>query len=325
MKLKLINAMNQENDKKKKIPIVFSADNIYSMPLGIALISIFENKKKDHEIKIYVLDSGISDDNKDKLKIIEKNYKFKINYLKIDISKFNLFTEKRYFTKAIYYRLLAPNIINEEKIIYLDCDVIVASDLMDLYKTDLKNKTIAAVKDRSEEYVKKYSFYDIKNYFNSGVLLMNVKRWKKENIWQKSLKFLKENREKFKYPDQDLLNFLFENQWLKINKNFNFQLDKHQELIKDSEIKILHFVGARKPWHYLYNNPYKKYFLKYLKISPWADYRYPDKNLKIFLQKYLLEPIFLVFKKIIKKTAPKSVVKIMKNIFWYFSNLRDSR
>lgn len=306
------------------IPIILSADHKYLMPLGVTIKSIIDNKDKETKLKIIILDGGLEDEDKKIISSLAKE-NAKIEYQVINKNNFSDFPEKRYFSLAAIYRLIAPEIFDYKKILYLDCDTIVLKDLSSLYKTDISNYILAAIREKSEAYVKKYFFREISRYFNSGVLLINTEKWRQEKIWQKSINFIKENKNIVKYPDQDTLNHLLENNWLELNKVFNFQLDKHEPLHKELDINILHFVGARKPWHYLYKNPYKKYFLKYLNSSPWSAYVYPDKNIKTVIQKQIIEPLFLITKNIIKKTAPKKAIKIMKNIFWYFSNKKDSQ
>ncbi len=306
------------------IPIVLSADHKYLMPLGVTIKSIIDNKDKETRLKIIILDGGLDDADKKTISSLAKK-NAEIEYQVINKNNFSDFPEKRYFSLAATYRLIAPEIFDYEKILYLDCDTIVLKDLNRLYKTDISNHVLAAIREKSETYVKKFFFREISRYFNSGVLLINTEKWRQEKIWEKSINFIKENKDIVKYPDQDTLNHLLENNWLELNEVFNFQIDKHEVLHKELDINILHFVGARKPWHYLYQNPYKKYFLKHLNSSPWTGYVYPDKNIKTIIKKKIIEPLFLITKNTIKKTAPKKAIEMMRNIFWHFNNKKDSK
>lgn len=308
-----------------EVSIVLSADHAFTMPLGIAILSILKNKNKNRLFSFYILDGGLHQEDKEKINLLFKeNDLSRIQYITIDQEKFKNFFDKRHFSKAANYRLLAPEIINSEKIIYLDCDIIVNLDLSDLYDIDLKNNILGAIQEVSDDYVKKYYFRNIKRYFNSGVLLINNKKWIDNQIWEKSNTFIAENKNLLKYPDQDTLNHLLENDWLELDKKFNTQLDIHQK--KGIEEKsIFHFVGAIKPWHYRYNNSYKNLFLKYLKESPWNDYRYPDKTFLNILKRFLLDPTFLISKNILKLILPKFMLKKLKNKFWEISNKRDSK
>lgn len=310
-------------NNKPIIPIVLAADHCYAMPLTVAITSIVANKKPGHIYKIYILDGGLDRDDKRKLETYASDEAV-IEYVQVNREDFRLFPERRHLKLATYYRLIAPEIIPHPRIIYIDSDTIVNTDFADLYQVDLEGKVVAAVREVSEDYVRRYFFRPIARYFNAGALLIDTKRWKEQGVWKKAIDFIKDNIDNIRYADQDVLNHLLEDDWLEIDKSYNFQLDKHQIFDNQQEIRIFHFVGSRKPWHYLYNNRYKRYFLDYLKLSPWNGYEYPDKNLKTFSQKYILEPIFIFLKRMAKRFSSQAILRILKNIFWYFSNLRDS-
>lgn len=311
-------------ENKIIIPVVLAADHSYAMPLAVTLTSIAANKKPGPIFKIYILDGGLDEADKKKLESFRSD-EISVDFLAVDKENFALFPVKRYLKVATYYRLIAAEMVDYAKIIYLDCDIIVNCDLADLYNIDLQGQVIAAVRERSEAYIKKYFFRPISRYFNAGVLLIDAVKWREEGVLKRVGDFVKDNIAKIRYDDQDIINHLLENDWWEIDGAYNFQLDMHQTGGNDRPMGILHFVGSRKPWHYLYRNRYKQYFLRYLRLSPYADYRYPDKNLKTFVQKYLLEPIFVFFKKIVKRIAPKFIFKLLTDIFWHFCILRDSR
>lgn len=306
------------------VPVALSADHFYAMQLGVTITSIRAHKTPGSIIKIYIIDGGLAAADKEKLEVFNQG-EITLEYLKVDIGRFSSFPVKRHWQPTTYYRLLAPEIVPHEKIIYLDSDIIVNDDLANLYQIDLENHVLAAVRDASENYVRKYYFRPICRYFNAGVLLINKRLWKEKDVWARALNFIKSEADKIKYVDQDILNHLLENDWLEIDRSYNIQLDIHQPWERGRQIKILHFVGERKPWHYLYGNRYKKYFIKYLRSSPWRDYQYPDKNFKTFFQRYILEPVFIFIKRMIKRWAPDNLLLILKNIFWRFSVWRDSR
>lgn len=311
----------------KEMNIVMSSDNNYAQNMGIAILSILDNKNPDYKIIFHILDGGIFEDNKIKLHLIvsQKN-ECQLNFIKIDKSFFKDFHEKRHLKISSYYRLLAPTIISANRILYLDSDIIVTKDLLSLYFTDLKGHMIAASRERSCEYVKKYFFRPITNYFNAGVLLIDTKKWIEQDIWHKVIAFNndRENERKIKYADQDILNHLLEDDWLELEKSYNFQLDKHQSYDANNLAHIFHFVGSLKPWHYLYNNRYKELYIKYLKISPWSKYKYSDYNFKNIVKKRISKLLFLSRKKI-QKYIPKKITLNIKNVSLYFNNRRDSR
>ena len=306
-----------ENYKKvEEIPVVFSVDGDYIAPLGAALVSILANKQSGYKIIFFILSNHISEDDKRKLMQMTNRPEASLQFLSINKDAFKYFPEKKHLKESAYYRLLAPLLVNFPKIIYLDCDLIVRCDLRELYNLDLQGKVVGAVRERTGDQIRENYFRKIDKYFNSGVLVIDAKKWRSKKIWERAQEFINSNHDKIKHADQDVLNHLLENEWLEISKFFNFQLDRYEK--KDKyiivDIKIMHFVGESKPWHYLYRNGYQKYFLEYLKASPWSEYQRLDKNFLNFIKKHFVAPLILVAKNVLKIILPARLAKILKNI-----------
>lgn len=199
-------------------------------------------------------------------------------------SKFNtLFSGN--WSKAMYYPILLSSICKDDRILFLDSDVVVNSDLKEFYNTDLTGVQCAAVQDYGmkswikqkhniaisnnsnkkisiDEYfskIRKWDNNDIAKYFNSGVLLLNLKEMRKNNSEQKMLEIV--SKEKLACPDQDCFNICFHNSVKILPMNYNFMVvcddvlstldvsDKEQYLktIEENNIPLLiHFLN--KPW-----------------------------------------------------------------------------
>ena len=135
----------------KNIPIFLSSDNNYAPYAAAAIASVCDNTKSF--VDFYILDSGISDENKAKIEKLKEQFpNFSVEYIKADTEK--LFAEieyknqSKYISMATYNRFLIPYIKPElEKVIYLDVDLIVTLDIAELYDIDLSGYSIAAVYD----------------------------------------------------------------------------------------------------------------------------------------------------------------------------------
>lgn len=273
------------------INIIFSSDNNYAQHLGVCLCSIFENKKNGYLIDVYVIDGDISEFNKNKLRVLEVKYSFKIKYIKINKEDFLNFPTSEHVSIAAYFRILIPNLLpNLKKILYLDCDIVVMGDLFDLYNIKIDDFCISAVEDVDQNslFVKNVKnnlgIKEDENYFNSGVLLINLEKWRENNITQKGITFIKNNPEKIIIYDQDALNYFLHNDCLFIGPIYNTQL-KEFTIIKKDPV-ILHLTSSNKPWNYNYINKYgKRIYFNYLKKTPWKDFYYKDFNLINFLKK----------------------------------------
>lgn len=283
------------------INIVFSSDNNYAQFMGVAICSIFENKKEDYLIDIYVLDGGIKEDNKIKLKVLEDRYNFKINYIKIDTDFFKDFFISRQITQASYYRIIIPDLLpNISKIIYLDCDIVVINDIYELFNINIDNYYFAAVDEENyiPEKFKKLKIPKYEPYFNAGVMLINLDKWRKNNISKKLTEYIIFMNNKLDAHDQDAMNAVLYGKWLPIEKKYNYMTSFRHKYSSEENIHIIHYIEI-KPWKYLSINPFNKEYFYYLKKTPWKDIKYVDKNILIQIIKRII--ILVLSDKIIKK------------------------
>jgi len=282
--------------------------------MGVALCSIFENKKDGYKIDVYVLDGGIKEDNKNKLKILEDRYNFKINYITIDTSFFKDLYISEHITQATYYRIMIPELIpNIQKILYLDCDIIANNDIKELYDINIDNYFFAAIEEKDEftiNRIKKLELPINSKYFNAGVMLINIKKWKQSNSSKDIINFIKKNKDKFENCyfiawDQDALNAIMYDKWLNISFKYNY-IESFLRIYPleianiEDKILIIHYTNL-KPWNYLCLHPLRNLYFYYLNKTPWFYNKYKDKNLKKMMIKFIELIIIFIFKeKIIK-------------------------
>lgn len=255
------------------IPIVFATNDKYAKYIPVTITSILENSSKIYTYQFYIFHSGLSDESK---QIISKNeaYQYYKNYniSFIDIRSFintSEFYSRGRFSIEMWYRLLIPEILNNyEKVIYLDCDLIVLSDISTLYNTYLADNYLAVIRNMvTESFLRlKQLSIEPKEYFNSGVLLFNNHQWNNLKLRSKCLDKLK-IYPNLDCPDQDILNIVCANHvyYLDYKWNFTWQflwsLDKLTKddllLYKKAEkdFSIIHYTTGIKPW----NDPTKKY------------------------------------------------------------------
>ena len=206
------------NEQLNKIPVFFAADNEYIPCLAVALRSLIDNSSKDNYYLIKILCTNIDEENQKKIKKYEKanvNIEFvDLNYY-INKVKDKLYT-RDYFTKATYFRLFIPELYPQlDKALYLDSDVAILSDVADLYNIDMGDNLITGAPDGViqsrevfQEYVEKVvGMADYNNYFNAGIIVMNLDELRKFKFHEKFMYLLST----VKYAvaqDQDYLNRL---------------------------------------------------------------------------------------------------------------------
>lgn len=270
--------------------IVISVNSIYVMPATVMLCSLFENNQESH-IRIHALLGDNEEQSRESIeKIVNKYGKEVLFYHMMDypLPDFPLdFTD--YITKESYYRLYITEILpaSIDKVLYLDSDLIVCNIITDLWNQDVTGVAVAAVPGVTKANAQPADRlgYDVnKGYFNAGVLLINLKYWRENHLWEQFVKFIRENKGKLVYHDQDVLNYVLQDSKKDLPVRYNLERAK---LFKDcyclknspeSEIEqafynpvIIHYTAKDKPWFSNCKHPMKNYFEHYRQLTEWKD------------------------------------------------------
>ena len=263
----------------KVIPIFFAVDDTYIPFFAVSLKSLIDNSSEKNKYEIKVLSSNISEENILKIKKYEKeNISIEFvdlnNQLKEIESK--LYT-RNYYSNTTYYRLFIPTLYPQyKKVLYLDSDTIILSDVANLYNKQIGDNLLAGVADGAVQTVKVFQDYvekvvgviDYNNYFNAGVLLMNLEELRKYKFQEKFLYLL----EKIKFEvaqDQDYLNRLCKGRIKIINSAWN-KMPITVGKTENEQPKIIHFNLGFKPWHFD-DIPYQEHFWHYAKKTEFYE------------------------------------------------------
>jgi lipopolysaccharide biosynthesis glycosyltransferase len=211
-----------------------------------------------------------------------------IRFLSIDTDSYKNATESRYINKTAYYRISIPEVItdsNVERVIYIDCDTLVLTDVSELQEMDLGGKMLAAVEDAGQlQRLEKMNITNEGRYFNSGLMVIDMENWRKHSISDKVLRFIDENNDPdYLYlHDQDALNAILWDKWKPIHPRWNAQsfiimkTKTPKELAERKRHKearqspaIVHFTGANKPWNADVGHPYAPLYFTFLQQTAW--------------------------------------------------------
>jgi lipopolysaccharide biosynthesis glycosyltransferase len=303
-----------------KINICFASDNNYVQHLCVALVSILKNVDDDDELSFFIFDGGINDNNKNKILELKKIKDFNIEYINIDCSVFkDMPNYSNYISSVTYSRFKISSLLPDmDKIIYLDCDIVVCDSLKELFDENIEDYHIAGVEDIGYYLHRRALKRETESfYINAGIILMNLKKWRQDNIEEKLLSFALTTKEKLVHADQDIINMVLNKTCKPLNLKWNVQdsffrvstyIEKHplKKYIKRAWLKpaIVHYTGEQKPWNLPYM-PYGKIYVKYLKYTPFikeynilVNKSIPLKekiqNIKIkyyFMAKFLVSPL----------------------------------
>lgn len=284
--------------------VVFASNDGYSNILLVSLTSLLENNVDDFNcINIYILDDGISENNKNKIVLLSEKYSCNINFIKIKnlnskdlkLSSFeNNFTGVSFTT---YARLFISSILPDDldKILYLDCDSLVLGSYKSLWNVDITDYYCAAVLDTltGSDGLVEIGHDEDDLYVNAGFLLVNLDKWRKDNIEEKFIKFLADNQGKIFHHDQGVINGVLKNKIKilppKYNLQFFFQYYDYESCKRLLGIKkeyyskkivdesrenpiFVHFCGGEynRPWHNKYHRYHEEY-RKYVKMANCDD------------------------------------------------------
>ena len=285
------------------IVVVLASDDNYAMPLAVTAVSILKNLGNNKHLKLFILDGGITKKNKDKI----------LNSLDLNKCSVDWFDTSEQFkeinipdslTESAFHRLLIPRLLPEDinKVIYLDSDLLVLSDLSSLWDYSIENHHILAVRDF---YCQKVSdtiggllavpdYRELKipaqhKYFNAGVLVINLVKWREDNTADQVIDYIINAKRKLTAADQEGLNAILWNKWGELEPKWNYQAKFTLEskdyipleelfeegLYQEAKVNpyVKHFVAEHKPWKY-YKHPEKSLFYEYLDLTAWSGWRY---------------------------------------------------
>lgn len=309
--------------------IVIATDNNFVQHCVSTLNSLLINNKIG--MHIYLLSEGLTEEN---LVIIENVIKDRRSFLHYVLVDKKLVTNLpmpqmdclSHISIATYYRLLIPILLPKSvtKVIYLDCDVIIRKSISELWETNIENNAIGAVYQMVSwtiDDVKRLKYPLEYGYFNAGVLLINVEYWRENLITDKLLNYIKLNYNEIIYHDQDALNAVLYDKCIKLPCKWNLlsiffkkdiinitdindgqiindYADYKKELVSEPyDPTIIHFVSKPKPWNAKCTHPFRKEYYKYLRNTPWENFKEPKPIMSFLYRISRRIKYFILFRK----------------------------
>lgn len=260
----------------------------YSKFVGTSMLSIFENTSSP--VTVHILhDNTLSQDNRNKLLTLVKSRNQLVKFYNIEslcadklaaIKKFFPSINKTRYTFGAFYRLFIPTVLPADvsKAIYLDGDIIVTLDINELWQIELGEKIFGVVTE-AENKVNAASFFILcrnnvlkaEDYFNSGVILMNLDALRtSESTMTKGIHFLVENSTYNQFPYQDVLNYCFATQTLKLPLKFNMLVKNWRKINLEENKAIYHYAGG-KSFGLNMRDQFHKLWMSYFVRTPFLD------------------------------------------------------
>ncbi len=297
----------------RTIDLVCAADDAYAMPLAVTLRSMSNHLSPQVTARVFVLDGGISEISWAGLKETLADTSIELCAIRPDVNSLADLSISHHISHTAYFRLLSAELLPTEidKAIYLDSDLLIRDDLVQLWDRPLGNSYCLATVDIACPYIdarlgcanfrlaspylaarrpiRNYRKLDLDGrgeYFNSGVMVMNLARWRRDNVAERLLRCLRDNQRFVWCWDQYALNVVFAGEWDRFSPRWNqgahvFEYPSERYAPIDSSLwlemkrdpAIVHFTTEFKPWQFASNHPRGHLFYEGLLDTAWRDWR----------------------------------------------------
>lgn len=264
------------------VPVVFAVNDTFMPYLSVTIQSLLENCAEEYFYHLIVLHAGsIQEQNKGKLMqlaIGKDNCKFDFYDVSVFLADRNFFVDK-HLSVETYFRLFIPDIVPfYDKVVYLDCDLVLQEDVSKLYTLNLDGYYLAAAKDLDyigqfkidqERRIYTANVLELQNgleYFQAGVLVLNLAMFRSNYSVEQLIKIALSK--KWRFHDQDVLNFICKNKVLFLPQQWNVvmnwkdNISERMAILKQAPLRlyqeymsarkepfIIHYAGYQKPWN----------------------------------------------------------------------------
>ena len=269
----------------KTVAICSASNQTYVQGVAAALASAVLNAPRGVHCRVYLLDGGIRDASWRKLEktLAGLGRSCELIRLRPDMQRYAGLPQDWGSSVMTYARLALPQMVDEERILYVDADLLVQGDWEALWETDLGGVIVAAAPDVITKTLggerldlEKFHLDGCAPYLQAGFLLMDLRQWREFEVSEKVTTYLRENPEHCCFWDQSALNVVLYGRWKMLPREWNTPAWWADQKIEDCSLTapVLHFVGPHKPWNYGHHgSPSAKVFYGWLDRTAWKGWR----------------------------------------------------
>jgi len=297
---------------EQRVHVALASDRNYLQHAAVTIASLLVQWKRHahtRKLTVHLLHEELTDADIALLMDLTHIVHFELRPLRIEDGFFSKWDILRW-SHAAFYRLAIPSLLPKlSRLVYLDCDLLVCDDLAPLFDTDLQGNSIAAVHSKYRpEHNRMLSLPADFKYFNSGVLVLDLAAMRSGGDEQRFVDIRREYEAVLRYPDQDILNIAYQNEYTELPLKWNLltsvyrnppEENQHTQADCIEAIKhpgIVHFTGMHKPWKLrkTTHHPYGYYYWKFLALTPFARQNRLARFLKMLTTGRLKPPKKLV-------------------------------
>lgn len=284
--------------------VMYAADDNYAEIMGVSILSLLENNRHMKDIHFYIVEDKISQDNIRKLEDMIGAYGRDVVFLKKPDIRGKLGVELKTlrWSDSAYSRLFLKELFGQyhqvDKLLYLDCDTLIVSSLQELWETDINDYLGAACLECMSNLHKRIiGAKKTDNYINTGMLLLNARKWIENDIEKVVSEFIKKYNGKTEYVDQGAINGTVSNQFKLVSPRYNlttlaydftyeemliyrkpefgYSKEEWEDAVKSPA--VVHFTTSFlsiRPWFEGSGHLYAGEWVKFHQLSPWKDMPY---------------------------------------------------
>ena len=281
---------------EKEIVVVYGIDNRFALPLAASLQSALDHLGPGYRLDVHVIDGGLTGHNRTRLVRSFADRPCRLTWLRPEHRELANLKVGGAITTATYYRLLIPELLaTHRKAIYLDADLIVQADLADLWNAPLGDHHLLAVQDQGVQVIsgpfgltnyRSLGIPDGRKYFNAGVLVLALDRWRADRTAEAIVNYVREKHEYIRFHDQDGLNAVLWDSWGELDPRWN-QMPQSLQFRNAAESPfdpdtlrrlreapyIVHYASADKPWRFGCRHPATARFFAYVDRTEFRGFR----------------------------------------------------
>lgn len=326
--------------------IVYSTSDAYSGIAAVSIASLLENSRDASEINVYVIDMGISDQNRERLEELVNRYERKLFFLdKLNIEKLTgTHIDVGRWHISTFSRLFLLHVLPEDmkKVIYIDCDMIIRHSLKELWEMDMEGTWAMSADDcRGKMYRTNIGIPEDSIYTNNGLMVIDLEAWKENNVERMFIDFIKKYNGDITYMDQGVLNGVFQPlkkvkllpisynaqtacydlgyDGLQVCRNPVWAYTKEEFERDIADPVVVHFttcfLSGTRPWIIGDKHHYHPEFIKYRNMTGWKDDPLWKDNTK-FLKKVMTAAC---------RAMPKFITFNIIKVFhvWVYPSIRN--
>lgn len=287
--------------------IVYSSDNNYAQHLCVSMVSLFENNTDIDDINVFIISNDIPDESKVKLNNTAEEYNKKLTWIDFAPYREKLTLDLEWnISISSYARLFLAEMLPEwcHRVIYIDCDTVVCGSLKDLVNMNMQGASVAGVNDLVlDTFKEKVGLKPTQQYINAGILLIDLEKWRKDNITSVFVNFINERHGRVTHHDQGTINATLFDSCLLLDPKYNvltpYYTQKYNRMLRfyhidnyycEEKLKsacenpvIIHFTPeyVGRVWENKCSHPKKDIYNYYLEMTPWKGQIYKSEKLTV--------------------------------------------